>query len=168
MRHPEYEQLPDPFELLDEAWDQPSAAMFMTQLRVSADRLLSEAPTSTHLHSIAERGPIDFLAYLMALEESSGRSIDDDLIASARSITADAMSHVDVLVILPLTADDPLEPDDDEHLEMRSAMNNALLDLIGDPEVIGERTTVVEIFGDPDQRRSSLESLVAGWRDDRQ
>ena len=37
--HPHYVTMPDPFELLDEEFDQPSAGMLLRQLRVAADRL---------------------------------------------------------------------------------------------------------------------------------
>ena len=168
MRHAEFEQLPDPFELIDEVWDQPGAAMFAAQLRIAAARLIPEEPASSHLHSIAERGPIDFLAYLVALEEIDRTHINDALLSSARSITIEAMSYVDLLIVLPLTADDPCEPGVEEDRELRSAMNDALLDLVGDPELISDRTTVVEIFGDPGQRSSSLQSLVTEWHDNHQ
>ena len=41
---PDYAVLPDPFELLDERFDQPGPAMFLQQLRAAADRL---PPTSS-------------------------------------------------------------------------------------------------------------------------
>lgn len=62
-RHPEFTVLPDPFELVDED-DAVGAALFAAQLRIAADRLTDE-PGRTHV--IAERGPLDFLAYLLAL-----------------------------------------------------------------------------------------------------
>ena len=43
QRHPEYEVLPDPFELMDESWDAPSAALFAAQLSVAAARLAPSA-----------------------------------------------------------------------------------------------------------------------------
>lgn len=164
MRHAEFEQLPDPFELIDEIWDQPGVAMFTAQLRIAASRLIPEGQRPAHLLRIAERGPIDFLAYLVALEEIGRANVNDALFSSARSSTIAAMSCVDLLVVLPLTADDPFEPGVEEDRELRSAMNDALLDLVDDPELIGDRTTAVEIFGDPDQRCSSLQSFVSEWR----
>lgn len=39
LRHPEFAVLPDPFELLNESWDGPTASSFSAHLRVAADRL---------------------------------------------------------------------------------------------------------------------------------
>lgn len=152
-RHPEYTVLPDPYELLDEAWDGPSAASFAAQLRVSARRLApSEHPGSL----IAERGPLDFLAYLLALGSES-----DEVLERAAALTRDALRHVDLLVVLPLSAADAIEVGDDEHLDLRDAMDEELLDLVDDPDIVGAGTTVVEITGDREQRLAALERLVA-------
>jgi hypothetical protein len=43
QRHPEYEVLPDPIELIDESWDAPSAAPSAAQLSVAAARLAPSA-----------------------------------------------------------------------------------------------------------------------------
>jgi hypothetical protein len=43
LRHPGFTVPPDPFELLDEASDVPSAAMLSVQLRLSAERLRTES-----------------------------------------------------------------------------------------------------------------------------
>src|SRR5579862_275829 len=75
--HPEFVVHPDPFELLDETWDIPSAAMFVAQLRIAATRL---HPSEATAHLVAERGPIDFLAYLRAMEELTGAAGSRELI----------------------------------------------------------------------------------------
>jgi len=152
LRHPDFTVLPDPFELIDESWDGPAAGMFAAQLRVSAHRL---QPKGANV--IAERGPLDFLAYLVALEELGAPS-SPGLLERSAAITADALRHVDLLVVLPLEAEDPIEVSADEHLELRSAMNDALLDLVEDADLIGPRTTVAEIVGEPDERLARLES----------
>jgi hypothetical protein len=157
LRHPEFTVLPDPFELLDESWDGPDAASFAAQLRVSADRL---DPRDSAEKLIAERGPIDFLAYLLALDDVTGASSSRELLARSTEMTREALSHVDLLVVLPLTANEAIEPGIDEHLELRDAMNDILLDLIDDADLLGERLAVVEITGDRDQRLAALEAVV--------
>ena len=164
MRHREFIVLPDAFELLDEAWDRPGAGMFAAQLGISAARLVPDDASECASDRIAERGPIDFLAYLLALEEITRISLDDDLLERARAVTAEALSHVDLLVALPLMREDALAPGPEEHPELRAAMNDALLDLLGDAELLGAATRVVEVAGDPAHRCSSLESLVSEWR----
>ena len=160
MLHREFIVLSDAFELLDEAWDRPGAGMFAAQLGISAARLAPDDASDR----IAERGPIDFLAYLLALEETARISLDGDLLERARAVTAEALSHVDLLVALPLTREGALAPGSEEHPELRAAMNDALLDLLGDAELLGTGTRAVEVTGDPAHRCSSLESLVSEWR----
>ncbi len=157
LRHPEFTVLPDPFELVDEAWDSPNAGLFAAQLRISADRL---DPDESAEHLIAERGPIDFLAYLLALDELSDAAGARELLERSTAITRHALESVDLLVVLPLTAGDEIVVDADEHLALRDTMNDALLDLIDDPDVVGEGVEVVEITGDRDQRLAALEALA--------
>lgn len=161
QRHPDYVVLPGPFELIDESGDAPSGAVFASQLRVSADRLAAE-PRGTHL--IAERGPLDFLAYLLALAELDGAAIDDRVMEGAVGLTARAMDDVDLLVVLPLTAHDAIHVGSDEHLDLRAAMNDELLDLVDDPDLVGAGVVVVEIVGDPESRVAALEAAVAALR----
>ena len=165
LAHPEFAVLPDPFELIDEAWDAPNAAMLTAQLRIAADRLHADEHGEW---VIAERGPVDFLAYLLALAEVTGRTADDELVERATAITADALGGVDLLVILPLSAGDPIHVGVDEDLELREAMNRILLELIDDPDVIGEHVRVAEVTGDPGSRLAALETLVGVARGGRE
>ena len=155
LRHPEWEVLPDPFELLDDASDGPSAAIFAAQLRLSADRLIDE--TAPDL--IAERGPLDFLAYLLAWAELSGGDLDEQVREQAAALTVAAMRTVDVLVVLPLAARDAIHVSADEHLELRAAMNDVLLELLDDPELVGDHLLVREITGTPAERVAAVEAL---------
>lgn len=163
MRHPEFAVLPDPFELIDDSWDTPSTAMFMAQLRVAAQRLGSDDEGES---LIAERGPIDFLAYILAMAELSGTTADGDLVERAMALTADALGRVDLLAVLPLTPGRPIHVGDDEQLELRSAMNDVLLELIDDPDLIGDRLAVCEITGDPGERLAALEEAAGMLRHD--
>lgn len=156
LRHPGFTVLPDPFELLDDASDSPSAAMFTAQLRLSADRLTEETATDV----IAERGPLDFLAYLLALAELLGRPLDNGIREQAIALVVAAMRTVDVLVVLPLAARDPIHVSDDEHLELRETMNDVLLELVDDPDLVGGHLLVREITGTPEERVAAVEALL--------
>lgn len=156
-RNPEYAVLPDPYDMLDEAWDGATAASFAAQLRLSATRL---DPLAAPQNVIAERGPVDFLAYLLALDDLAGGSTPRELLARSAQITREALTHVDLLVVLPLNAIDGIEAGTDEHLELRQATNDVLLDLIEDPDLIGRHVTVAEITGDRDRRLAVLEKLA--------
>ncbi|GAA1916160.1 hypothetical protein GCM10009775_05810 [Microbacterium aoyamense] len=158
-RHPDFTVLPDPFELIDESWDAPSAASFAAQLRLSAVRLdPREAPDEL----IAERGPLDFLAYLAALEATSVDAGSRELWERSVRVTAEALANVDLIVVLPLNAVDGIAAGADEDEALRGAMNDALLDLIDDPDLVGDSTQVVEITGDRMQRLARLEAVSLG------
>ncbi len=155
--HPEFDHLPDPFELLDEFDDQPGASSFLTQLAASARRLEGLDP---HSEVIAERGPLDFLAYLVALESLGRVRLPEEVIERAEAITRAAMQHVDLVLLLPLNSADEIWVHPEEDLSLRAAMNDALLELGDDPELIGDRALTVELTGDRQARLRALESAI--------
>jgi predicted ATPase len=156
MRHPGYTVFSDPFDLLDETWDTPGFASFARQLRLTADRLLSDERA---VDVIAERGPLDFLAYLLALNELTGDAVSRELLVRATELTSRALRTAQLLVVLPLDDRHRLVHDFDEHSELRQAMNAVLLDLIDDPDIVGE-LNIVELAGDRTERLTALESLA--------
>lgn len=155
-RHPGYDHLDDPFEELDEDDDRPGISLFVAQLARSARRLADGLGADV----IAERGPLDFLAYLVAWEELGRGDVPVDLLRRARTMTTEAMSGVDLLVLLPLTPADRIWVHAEEDLELRAAMNDALLELADDLDLIGAHTRVVEIVGDRDARLIALDASV--------
>jgi len=157
-RHPDYLVLADPFELIDESDDRPAAAMFASQLRLAAGRLI-EGESGGNV--IAERGPLDFLAYLLALDELGRTALDRSTLSSAADRTRGALATVDHLVVLPLTAAHPIHVGDDEDAALRETMNDVLLDLLDDSDVIPAGLTVTEVTGSPAERLARLETLIA-------
>lgn len=157
--HRDYELLPDPFELIDET-SGASVSGFLRQLSASAHRLEQLPPTSK---TIAERGPIDLLAYLDALESLGRADVPEEVLERARDLTEAAMRHVDLLVVLPLETGEPIWVPDDEDPELRAAMNDSLLDLVFDGELTSSGTRVEVLAGDPAARSRGLDVLV---RDD--
>ncbi|WP_241156241.1 AAA family ATPase [Leucobacter chromiireducens] len=155
--HPEWEILPDPYEVLDGAEDIPGAATFFAQLQLAAARL-AEPGTAPVL---AERGPIDFLAYLIALEELGRPGGSSAMVERGRQLVAGAAARVDLQVILPLHWDDAIQLDEAEDLELRGAMNDALCELGDDPDLMGT-CEVAEIVGSQEERLAELERLVRG------
>lgn len=156
---PGYDQLPDPFELVDDDGDPAGAASFVQQLLVAAERL-AELPPGTDV--VAERGPVDLLAYLAALADLGRRSAAPDLLARLRATTAEAMAHVDLLVVLPLESPDGIRVPDDEDPDLRGAMEERLLELVDDPDLVGPATRVVEVAGPPEARLEQVLAAVAG------
>src|SRR4051812_31270280 len=99
-QHPDYTVLPDPFEDVDAATDHPDAGLFFEQLRVSAVRLMD---ADAEERVIAERGPLDFVAYLEALQQLNRPGRSNGLFRQGVSLARAAMTEVDLLVLLPLT-----------------------------------------------------------------
>lgn len=153
--HPEFEVLSDPYELLDEAGDEPDAGVFLAQLGISARRLTEFEPGAK---VVAERGPLDFLAYLTALDELGRASRPGGHPARAIDLAVAAMAHVDLLVILPLGGD--IRVPEDEDPELRDAMDSALLELSDDPDLLGD-AQVIEVAGDPTTRLAQVEAAIA-------
>lgn len=139
--HPGYSVLPDPFELLDESFDEPGVDMLAAQLRISAARL---ARLRRGTDVIAERGPIDFLAYLQAWDALGRPGGASGAFESGWERAAAAMSTADLLVVLPLDAGIWLPEDED--LELRAAMDDALRELTEEPDLVGD-VPVVELAG---------------------
>ena len=113
---------------------------------------------------LAERGPLDFLAYLSAMQSLGRAIVDSELIERGYELTAAAMHSVDLLVILPLNRRDAISIGESEDLELRDAMDIALLEYADDSDLIGN-ATVTEIAGDRDRRLLLLERAVREHRD---
>lgn len=154
--HREYVVLPDPFEQLGPAAAEPDAESFFEQLQIAADRLHRTAPADA---VIAERGPLDFVAYLQALEVLGRPESVLDLVERGLEITAAAMRAVDLLVLVPLSAHDPIEVADEEDPELRAAMDRVILELADDPDLTAS-ARVLEVAGDRAARLAQLESAL--------
>jgi hypothetical protein len=102
---------------------------------------------------ISERGPLDFVAYLTALEQL-GRS-DGELIPRATAIADASSADVDLVVLLPLDDRHPIRVPIDEDPALRDAMDAALLDLADEREGAGS-TRFLTLGGDPASRLRDL------------
>lgn len=156
--HRDYVHEPEPYEWLEAMGDEPTADDFRRQLEISVERLRTYGPDAS---VIAERSPVDFLAYLLALNDLGRSGRDCELAASAGELAAAGMAHVDLLVVLPL--DDGILVPESEDLALREAMNERLLELVtADPySLFGNGSPrVVEIQGDRERRLRMLERAV--------
>lgn len=153
----DYEVLPDPFEALEESAFELDAGIFFAQLIIAADRLRGRMPGD---RVIAERGPLDFLAYLRALDDLGRPARSPGLLDRGAAITAEAMAPVDLLVLLPLHHCDPIVVGADEDPELREATDAALLDLADDPALTGG-ARIVELSGSREDRLAGLLEAAA-------
>lgn len=159
-RHPEYAVMGDPYEDLDDdRFSELDASLFAAQLAIVAERL-GDADAPPRL--ISERGPLDFVAYLDALNALARRGRSSAAVRRAVDVARIIAPRMDLLVLLPLEDNDPISMSDDEDLELRAAMNDSLLEFAGDPDLAGER--VIEIAGTPNARLEQLEAAVFSTR----
>lgn len=150
---PGYSLLEDPWELVADELEPGSASSFVEQLHLAADRLLELGPQDD---VVAERGPLDLLAYLAALRELGRPGVSDEATASLRSLTARASAHVDLLVVLPLDAVRGLHVPAEEDLALRTAADTCLLDLVADDDLVPATVDVLEVAGTPGERVASV------------
>ena len=154
--HGNYHHEPEPYEWLDDMAEEPSAHDFYRQLEVCVDRLRNYGRGE---NVIAERSPVDFLAYLTAITDLGRSARDCQLMDSAAELAAEGMANIDLLVILPLNDRDGIAAPESEDLELRSAMNDCLLDLITtDPYSLFNSVRIVEIHGARHERMRVLET----------
>lgn len=156
LAHRRFQVLSDPFDLVD-ALDPNSAASFHDQLILSAERL-TVLPRDADV--IAERGPLDFLAYLEALESLGRASVPGPLLHELCAITAEALGNVDVLAVLPLSGLEGVWVPDDEDPQLRRSIDERLLDLCDDDELVGQIGRIVELTGTPEERLTSLNTYL--------
>jgi hypothetical protein len=156
--HPDIEVLPDPYELLDDT--DAGGGSFFAQLRIASARLIE---ADGDMSVIAERGPLDFLAYLDALETLGRPERAPELFRRGLELCREAMAVVDLLVVLPLNAGDHIHVPDDEDPELREAMDAALLEFIEDDTLTGG-AAVIELSGTPAERLAQLEAVSTRGR----
>lgn len=162
--HRDYVHEPEPYEWLEEIYGEPLAAEptpddFWRQLEISVERLTTYAAGA---NVIAERSPLDFLAYLLALSDL-GRG-DRTLIDPATDLAVRGLAHVDLLVVLPLDARAGIRAPASEDLALRDAMNERLIELIRNDELglfADGAPRVVEVSGGRAARVAALERALA-------
>ncbi|HEY2093563.1 MAG TPA: AAA family ATPase [Thermoanaerobaculia bacterium] len=160
-RHPEYVHEPEPYEWLAEARGaafsaELSAADVWQQLEISVERLSVYGQGS---NLIAERSPLDFLAYLDALL-TLGREDTSPMLDAARQLVSRGMEQVDLLAVLPLN--DGIEAPEDEDPELREAMNRSLGEIVDEEleQLAAAGVRCVEIAGTRQRRVAALEAAI--------
>ncbi len=144
----------EPYILLEEEGYEfefpPAADDFRALVRRSAQMLSSPGP-----RMIFDRTPLDYLAYLIAMDADS----EPD---ASRPILRSAMASLDLLVITPITAETEQILPAAELPGLRTAMNEALLELVyQDPLQAWGDVPVIELSG-PLNRRAEVVLRVLG------
>ena len=90
---------------------------------------------------------------------SAGPHLTDRL----RSVTATAMGHVDLLVVLPLESPDVIRvPDDEDPLEGGDGL--ATCSTCAGTTLVGSVPRVLEVAGSPESRLAQVLAVVAAAR----
>ena len=140
--HPEFEHEPEPYAVLVEDYgeefsEEPTVEDFLRQLEFNLERLVQHGE-----NVIYERCPLDFLAYLNAL--------DANLSEALLKRISDAMRQLDLIVYLPLDHERG-----GEYPKLRRAMDRQLSELLTSTNV-----TVVEANGSTAQRLRAVENAL--------
>jgi len=161
--HRDYVHEPEPYEWLADLYGEslsetPDASDFHRQLELCVERLRGYERGA---RVIAERSPIDFLAYILALGDLRRGGRSAGLIDSAVELAASGMEHVDLLVVLPLVDADGIVAPESEDLDLREAMNGRLLDIVTTDEhrLLGN-IRMIEVHGARRLRLASLERVM--------
>jgi predicted ATPase len=144
--HPEFVHEPEPYVVLVEDYGEefsaePCVEDFLRQLEFNLERLDQHY---AHKNVIYERCPLDFLAYLNALDANVRETL--------RKRISGAMQHLDLIVYLPL--DDSFG--DDEFPKLRRAVDRQLSEILTSANVL-----VVEATGSTIQRLRAIDQLIS-------
>jgi hypothetical protein len=161
--HPEYNHEREPYAVFEEDYGEmlaaePSAEDFHRQLEFMVERLETYRPGD---RVIFERSPVDFLAYMLALDDLGRSGSDSRLIEVSLSEVRDAVQLLDLIVFLPL--DERSVVAEEEDPELRSAVNTRLVGIFGERDfnLFGsERPALLEVFGSTAQRLRTLEAAL--------
>ena len=149
--HPEFVHEPEPYTVMvedlgEEFAAEPCVEDFRRQLEFNIDRLQQHGPGE---RVIFERCPIDFLAYIDALDPKTTDTLS--------SLVSDAMGNLDLIVYLSLS-----EPGA-EYPKLQKAVDQRLSAIFRDDE-FGVLTwcsaTIIEAHGSTAQRVRSIESHI--------
>lgn len=143
-RHPEYTHEPEPYTVMvedlgEEFSAEPCVEDLLRQLEFNIERLSQHAPGENVIY---ERCPVDFLAYVEALDRKSAEALLEPV--------RDAMQHLDLIVYLPL------EETSEEYPKLQRAVDRRLR------SIFQENTfnDVVEAEGPTAHRLHTLEKLL--------
>lgn len=165
--HPEFAHEPEPYEVLAENYGDPFAAEpslddFYRQLDFNVARLRGCSPGDEVIY---ERSPVDFLAYILAVNDLRRDRASKQLLENFVGTVREAVQLLDLILFLPLDDDDigeTVSSDDDPQL--RRAVDDRLVGLFCDANFnlfSAGLPEVLEARGSTGQRLRTLESFIA-------
>ena len=149
--HPDFVHEPEPYTVMvedlgEEFADEPCVEDFYRQLEFNVDRLRQHAPGERVIY---ERCPLDFLAYIDALDPKRTNTL-------LRPVS-EAMQNLDLIVYLPLDDTPPAS----EYPKLQKAVDRRLSSIFRDDgfNILSScRAAIVEANGSTAQRLRIIES----------
>ena len=165
LAHPDFTHEPEPYTLLEEGYGEvfaaePSSDDFYRQLEFNLDRLRRY---QSGQRVIFERSPVDFLAYMLALNDVRRGEGTTRLIGRSLGMVMEAIELLDLIVFLPLNDEDDNVMSDWEDPELRGAVNRRLEGIFNDDDYnlfTSHSPEVLEAKGSTAQRLRMLESAL--------
>lgn len=161
--HNEYVHEPEPYEMLQELHGEvfsaePTAEDFFRQLEYQHERLREYSAGD---RVVFERGPVDFVAYLLALDDLGRDTADAALARQSIQIAGSVVKLLDLIVYVRATGEAP----ESEDPELRTAVDHELEEILLNNEFgmfTGRQPAILEITGTTAQRLRILEATVFG------
>lgn len=165
--HPDFAHEPEPYTVLADDYGEafaaePSPEDFYRQLEFNVNRLHRY---HTGARVIFERSPVDFLAYMLALNDVRRGEDSTWFVQRSLGIVMDAIQLLDLIVFLPLSDEDGSVISDSEDPELRSAVNGRLVGIFNDDDLnlfSSHSPVVLEAMGSTAQRLRMLEGALGG------
>ena len=153
-RHPELAHEPEPYTVMvedlgEEFSAEPCVEDFRRQLEFNIDRLRQHAVDENVIY---ERCPVDFLAYIHALDPQSAEDLLDQV--------SEGMQQLDLIVYLPHDG-----TGEDEFPKLQRAVDRRLSGIFREDEfgvLSTTNLTIVEAEGSTAQRLRTLENAIGG------
>ena len=157
--HPEFAHEPEAYTVLVEDFGEefssiPAVDDFRRQLEFHIERLRTYRPGEKVIY---ERSPVDYLAYVHALEQLGRERVSPYFLDKMEQSVIEASAHLDLIVFLPLETQ--FEILEDEDLELRRTVDQYLIALF-DADQFGPARAVTTT-GTTAQRLRTIETAIA-------
>jgi len=159
ITHPDFTHEPEAYTVLVEDFDEefssiPTADDFRRQLDFNIERLRSHQPGERVIY---ERSPVDYLAYIVAIEELGREKVPPSFLAALKKNVDEAVAYLDLIVFLPLESH--FEVSEDEDLELRRKVDQCLTEFFDVDEFGSVR--VVVATGSTIRRLQTIETAIS-------
>jgi hypothetical protein len=163
--HPDFGHEPEPYLVLVEDYgeefsSEPCVDDFYRQLQFNLERL------SHHGYGkrvIYERSPVDFFAYILALNDLKRERVHAGVVQSVQAATLDGIRCLDLIVFLPLDNANGIEARELEDPKLRKSANSRLVEILTDDGfgiINSAGVPVVEVNGSTAQQLKAIEAAL--------